>query len=387
MEMSKFLKAVWFTPGVKHRWGLPMLFEGKPGTAKTSMVEQAAVACGLHCEVLIGSLREPSDFLGLPIPEKAGDRTRTAYASPTWVDRVTKAGRAVVPFDEINTAPPATQAALLRVVLEGFVGDDKVPDTVRFVAMMNATEDAAGGWDLAPPLANRFGHFKWDVPDSETWGDWLLAGANGHSSSEAFDPKAEEERVLKAWPTPWAKSRGLVAGFIRKRPELLFKMPNAGDPAASKAWPSPRTWEYAARAIAGSEVHELDEVNADALLAAFVGASAASEFTFYRKEADLPDPADLLDGKVTFKHEPKRLDRTVAVFSACAALVTSPKAEKQADRCAALWKMCAEVMKDAADVVVPAARALVRAKLSRVSEAKPVLVKLQPILAAAGIAP
>jgi hypothetical protein len=52
-----------------------------------------------------------------------------------------------------------------------------------------------------------------------------------------------------------------------------------------------------------------------------------------------------------------------------------------------LWTIMSEVAKDAADVIVPAAQVLVRSKLSgkSVSAATPVLVKLAPILSAAGI--
>jgi hypothetical protein len=251
--------------------------------------------------------------------------------------------------------------------------------------MMNSTEDAAGGWDLAPPLANRFGHFKWDGPDASEWSDWALGGANGQEVGEGFNAEAEEKRVMAAWPSPWAKARGVVAGFIQKRPELLHQMPKSGDPKASKAWPSHRTWEYAMRAIAGAEIHDLPEIERDELISAFIGSGAAGELITYITEADLPDPAELLDGQVSFEHEPKRLDRTAAVLASCAALVTSAKAVKQADRAAALWKICQPIVKDAADIVVPTGRALVKAKLSKSPEARPVLLKLQPILAAAGV--
>ncbi len=52
----------------------------------------------------------------------------------------------------------------------------------------------------------------------------------------------EEERVMNAWPNAEAKAKGLVAGFLRRRPELLHKQPKADDPQASRAWPSRRTW-------------------------------------------------------------------------------------------------------------------------------------------------
>jgi MoxR-like ATPase len=386
MNMTELIKAIWFTPAPKGRWGLNMIFEGRPGSAKTAHIEESARLSNLHIETVIASLREPADFNGLPIPtESKGGGTRVIQAPPHWAQALVDAKRGVGFFDEINTAPPSVQAALLRVVLDGVVGDLKLPPTARFVAAMNATEEAAGGWDLAAPLANRFGHWSWQSPDAESWGDWLLGSTDAEETK--FDPEKEEERVIKAFPGPFAKARGLVSGFVRARPELLLKMPKAGDPAASKAWPSPRTWEMASRAIAGAEVHGLDEVTSEMLVSAFIGSGPASELGTYRRKADLPDPADVLDGKVTFKHDPKRLDRTVAVFSGCAALVTSPSAAKRDIRAATLWKLMTPIIGDAADVIVPAARALVRAKLQTFPEARSILLKIQPVLQAAGITP
>src|SRR5205823_11964182 len=63
----------------------------------------------------------------------------------------------------ISTAPPAVQAAMLRIVLERVVGDLELPPGVRVVAAANPPEQAADGWDLAPPLANRLVHLDWPV--------------------------------------------------------------------------------------------------------------------------------------------------------------------------------------------------------------------------------
>src|SRR3712207_8358814 len=100
---------------------VPSLLWGAPGTGKTSVVRAMAGAAGWHCETVIASIREPSDFAGLPIV--TGDRTRVDFAPPRWAVALAEAGEGVAFFDEISTAPPAVQAALLRVVLERTVGD------------------------------------------------------------------------------------------------------------------------------------------------------------------------------------------------------------------------------------------------------------------------
>jgi hypothetical protein len=384
MNIQKILKCVFFTPGAKHRWGLPLLLEGPPGGAKTALSEEAIRSGGLLCEVIIGSLREPSDFLGLPFP----DQGRTRYLLPTWAAKVAEAQRAVVFFDEINSAAPSVQSALLRVVLDGAVGECTLPPTVRFIAAMNPVEQAAGGYDLAPPLANRFGHIKMETVSVDAWSDWLLgAGGNGDNAQKPLDAEAEEKRVLAAWAGPFAKASGLVTGFLKARPGLLHQMPKEGDPSASRAWPSLRTWEMATRALASAEVHGLDGSDTEELIGAFIGIPVAAEFYQWRKNADLPNPEDVLDGKVKFEPDPKRLDIAMAVYSSCSALVCQPKCDKKTARVSKLWNLLEDTVKaERADLVVPAARALVRARLSGTAESRPVMKRLHPILVAAGMA-
>jgi MoxR-like ATPase len=94
-------------------------------------------------------------------------------------------------FDEISTAPPAVQAALLRVVLEREVGDLSLPPSVSIVAAANPPERTVGGWDLTAPLANRFCHLQWEHRRD----DWV----DGMLRATWVDGK------LRGWPTPDVK--------------------------------------------------------------------------------------------------------------------------------------------------------------------------------------
>lgn len=381
---TKLLHAALFTPLVDGVWGLPILIEGKPGTAKTALINKIARSLGWPCENLRPGARGEGAFGVVPMPDKLADGTSILrYPAPEWVEKFrrkdgTEVG--IINVDEINTAAPGLQPALLSIPLDREVGGHKFGPRVRCLATMNPVEHAAGGYDLAAPVANRFGRIVWDTPDADEWSAWLVGGCNG---MPPMDADAEEARVLSVWPSAFAKACGLVASFVRRRPELLHKMPADGSPEQSRPWPSPRTWELACRALAGAEVHDLDILDRDELVGAFIGHAAAAEFFAWMEAQDLPSPDAVLDGKVEWKHDPERLDRTEAVLSSCAALLTPKTAEKRHERAAKLWSLFAEVAADAKDIVVPVLRAAVTAGLEKGhKEAVPVLAKMHVVVQA-----
>lgn len=386
---TRIVHAALYTPGPKHRWGQPLRIIGAPGTAKSALIEAVAEASGLHVEVVIASLRDPTDFLGLPVPREDGS---VGYAPPAWALRAAAAKHAVVFLDEINCAPPAVQAALLRVVLDRVVGDFTLPPTVRILSAQNAVEDAAGGYDLAAPLANRFGTLPdWTGPNCDEWCSWLLQAGNGNEVEVATPAEVEEARVLKLWPSAYAKASGITTSFLKRKPSLLHAQPASGSPQASLAWPSRRTWEMATRALAASEIHHLDESESDRYVGAFVGSAAIRELRSWLVNVDLPDPAELLDGKIAWQHDPDRLDRTMVVCSSCAALVAPQSAAKRIPRAEAAWKLIHGLM-EVSDVVLPAVRTLVSEQVRLVrgpkgmfKDAAEVLAKFMPIFIAAGI--
>ncbi|WP_240777725.1 AAA family ATPase, partial [Nonomuraea basaltis] len=210
---------------------LPVILWGSPGTGKTSAVLALGRRLGLPVEVVVGSIREPSDFAGLPVLRDGS----TWFAPPRWAERLAASGSGILFLDELTTAPPAVQAAMLRVVLERAVGDLALPASVRIVAAANPPEQAADGWDLSAPLANRLIHLDWKISAASV--------AEGFAGGFPVPDPA-------GWSEPSAvavgRARALVGAFLRVRPELVLAVPDG----PARAWPSPRTWELAATALA-----------------------------------------------------------------------------------------------------------------------------------------
>jgi len=328
--------------------GVPVLLWGSPGTGKTSVIRAMAQTAGLPCEVVIASIREPSDFAGLPIIDR-GDGSRApsvVFAPPSWATALASAGRGLAFFDEISTAPPAVQAALLRVVLERTVGDLTLPDEVSVVAAANPPEQAADGWDLSPPLANRFCHLDWPV-DART----VAAGfASGW-------PTPAPPVLRDGWRARVPVARSWVAGFITVRPMLALDVPTDAT-GAGRAWPSPRSWDLAARLQAAAEAAAISELATSLLVRGCVGPGPGVEYVTWLAEADLPDPEAVLADPDSFVL-PDRGDRAYAALTSIAAAVV---ADTTPDRWARGWRAFGHAADAAPDVAAAAARTLARCR-------------------------
>ncbi|KNZ70324.1 AAA domain (dynein-related subfamily) [Thermincola ferriacetica] len=346
--------------------GTPVLAWGPPGVGKTASISALADKLGLPLEVVLASIREPADFSGLPVIRDNG----VVMEPPAWARRLAEAGKGILFLDEISTAPPAVQAALLRVVLDRVVGDLPLPDGVSVVAAANPPEQAAGGWDLSAPLANRFCHLTWSL-DTEAWVDGMIQGWR----------IPVVPRLPDGWEAGIPASRALVAGFIRHRPHLLLQVP-ASDEQAGRAWPSPRSWDMAARLLAACDAAQAGEDVAASLVAGCVGEGAGLEFLAWRKALDLPDPEEILAHPDRFRI-PERGDQAFAVLTA---VVSAAVGNLTKDRWLAAWQVLARAAEQGVkDIAAAAAKALAAAKKPNLPLPQKELREFIPLLQKGGL--
>lgn len=406
-SQEKILFASLFTKGLNDRWGVPLVLVGPPGGVKTSTIRQVNQMAGLHNETVISSLREPTDFLGLGVPKDMiltehtqhlspdGDASIKVmnYCPPDFAIRAALAKRATITLDEVNTSAPAVQAALLRFVNEGVCGELQMPPECRFLLAMNETEDAAGGWDIAPSLANRMGWLNWDAPDVGMFQSYLMGG--GKMNIQPVNAAAEEAAVNALWTEAFARAAGDACGFLNAKPDGLHRKPAAGSPGASRAWPSHRTWDLAIRARAAGYIYDLSPREIANFVGAFIGDAALGEWNTWLKHADLPDPTAFLDGQVAFSHQPARLDRTAALLTAATGVVVNGgrdgkpgSAQLNAKRAETLWAFHEGLSAQAPDLSLGSVVELCTARLMTGSQtAYRVLAKMEPVMTAAGITP
>lgn len=254
-----------------------------------------------------------------------------------------------------NCTPPAVQAALMRVVLDRHVGELQLPSSVRVVCAANPTGLAAGGWDLAAPLANRLIHISWPSPPVDDWLAWLIS-----ESTKPGDP----QRWLGA---EGLRVRSLLAGFMQRFPGRLIEVPK-DEESRGRAWPSPRSWEMCARSL--SEVidphpAELPLDSLSFLASSAVGSGAGAELVAWAKDADLPDPEAVLEDPTSWQVDASRQDRVWATLAGVYASVMAKRDAKgaiPAKRWKAAWAVFGQADKHGATGAATAALAIPLAK-------------------------
>ena len=270
----------------------PVMLWGAPGVGKSQLVAQVAREADLPLIDIRLSQLEPSDLRGIPF--RVDDRVE--WAIPSMLPHQDKHGDCGVLFlDEITSAPPSVSAAAYQLILDRRLGDYEVPQGWAIVAAGNRQGDRGVTYAMPAPLANRFSHYEVDTHLD----DWVL----------------------------WAYRAGIddrLVGFLRFRPELLFDFDPAQNPVA---FPSPRSWEFAHRAL--QKFAEEPDMLGGALQACVGPAAGVELHAFIRHLDELPDIDAILNGEETTV--PADLDLQYAVAAALVGRASGPQGNASAE--------------------------------------------------------
>ncbi|MER5337935.1 MoxR family ATPase [Micromonospora sp. NPDC002717] len=320
---------------------LPVLLWGEPGIGKTAALTQLAATLDLPLTTVVASVHEPSDFSGLPIVGDDPAAQGVPMAPPDWAVRLVRAGRGLLFLDELSTAPPAVQAALLRLVLERRIGTLRLPPGVRIVAAANPRSSAADGWELSAPLANRFVHLQWAHDN-----DVVVRGLGGiwpRAALPRLDPALLSEAVTFA--------RRAVCGFLTARPGLVHRLPS-NEGRRGGPWPSPRSWDMTLRLVAFATAAGVSRDVLSLLVRGTVGDGPGLELLASMDRMDLPAPEALLADPAAAVL-PERGDLRQAVLDG---VVEAVRRRPEKARWDAAWALLVRALETGAPdlVVVPA---------------------------------
>jgi hypothetical protein len=255
----------------------PVMLWGPPGVGKSQIVAQVAARHKTPMIDLRLSQMEPTDLRGIPFRVNE----LVEWAVPAMMpDAVRHGYEGILFLDEITSAAPTVSAAAYQLILDRALGAYEVPPGWAIFAAGNRQGDRGITYSMPAPLANRFTHFDVDV-NLDDWVAWAYA----HDI---------DERII---------------AFLRFRPELLFDFNPAHNPVA---FPSPRSWEFAHRAL--SKFADQPALLLGALQAC-VGPAAGIEAKAFMDNLDnLPDIDAIAAGSSATV--PKETDLQYAVASA-----------------------------------------------------------------------
>jgi hypothetical protein len=291
-QLSAILDQEFLSAGEGHH--TPVMLWGPPGVGKSQVVAQVARRHGVPMQDIRLSQMEPSDLRGIPF--RVGDLVE--WAVPAMLPDVERHGEQGILFlDEITSAPPSVSAAAYQLILDRRLGDYQVPEGWAIFAAGNRQGDRGVTYAMPAPLANRFSHFQFEV-HLDDWSHW------------AFDAGIDERLI----------------GFLRFKPELLFDFDPVRASAGEMAFPTPRSWEFAHRALRKFEVHP--ELLPGAL-AACVGQAAGIECAAWLESLEkLPDIEAILRGEDP--EPPTEVDLQYALAAALAGRALRARGTKEA---------------------------------------------------------
>jgi alkaline phosphatase D len=156
--------------------GHVVMMVGPHGIGKTEVVKSYAATANLHSEILMLSLLDTGDMLGLPYREGLS----TKWAQPVWFTRILEAyangQRSVLFLDEINRASNDLIGASLQLILDGRLNEHQLPPGTMIVAAINPDDGNYSVNSLDPAMMDRMVVCEVEA-DAQSW--LRYAKANG----------------------------------------------------------------------------------------------------------------------------------------------------------------------------------------------------------------
>lgn len=243
----------------------PVFLWGPPGIGKSEVVAEVAEELGGLVIDLRMAQMEPTDIRGIPFFNK--ELSKMDWAPPVDLPDEELASQypvVVLFLDEMNSAPPAVQAAGYQLILNRRVGKYKLPDNVRIVAAGNRDSDKGVTYRMPMPLANRFVHIEMRA-DFASWQNWAV-------------------------------NKGIhkdVVGYLSFAKQDIYDFDSK---SSSRAFATPRSWVFVSDLLKDEDTDNDTLFN---LIAGAVGEGLAVKFMAHRKIAGkMPEPSDILSGKI-----------------------------------------------------------------------------------------
>ena len=213
MSESRTVTSVQARKGIKaaleHR--RPLFLWGPPGIGKSELVADITQELGgLMIDLRLGQM-DPTDIRGIPFYNK--EINKMDWAAPVDLPDEEMASQypiIILFLDELNAAPPATQAAAYQLILNRACGKYKLPANVAMIAAGNRESDKGVTYRMPSPLANRFVHLEMRA-DFSAYLEWAVknqihkdvVGYLSFAKQDLYDYDSKSSSRAFATPRSW----------------------------------------------------------------------------------------------------------------------------------------------------------------------------------------
>lgn len=243
--------------------GLVPFIHGSPGIGKSDIVRQTAKKYNLKVIDLRLSQCDPSDLNGFPQLSGKKATYLPMDTFPIESDTIPEGYEGWLLFlDEMNSAPPAVQAAAYKIVLDRAVGNHKLHPNVLMVCAGNLDTDNAIVEEMSTALQSRLCHINL-TPSAKEWVDWGIKNKIHHK----------------------------VLSYIEYKPDNLYQF-SSNNP--DNTFACPRTWEFVSKLLNKNESN-IEDKDLLPLISGVLGQAVGREFIgFLSLYKELPSFIHLL---------------------------------------------------------------------------------------------
>lgn len=288
------------------------LIEGKHGIGKSDIVKQYAKENDMHCEVLLLSLLDTADLIGIPRTVSIGGQATTVWAAPSWFNRIIDAAWPVhLKMEDLVFHNKAFEAYLVKSYKNEISREELNAAYCQFKHISNSglvihvQSDVSYKYSKRSALfLDEFNRAPLDILNASlqlildkrlndhqlpivnglpTFVIAAINPSNGDYTTNELDPALKDRFIhcvaepdAKSW-LEWARTNELapvVRDFISEHPNRIHHTSKDGNTSAT-----PRSWTALAKVM--SNIEKLPHEIHYNLMEGLIGQDLASQFLSY----------------------------------------------------------------------------------------------------------
>jgi len=261
---------------IEHNLKHAVLGLGAPGVGKSELIRQIGAKYGYKViDIRLAQMSEV-EIGGLIYPNES--RTKTVWLAPDILPNEERDGKnTILLLDEITSCNKRVQVAAYQLILDRRIGEYHLPEGTFVVALGNREDDDGVYIKLAGPLADRFEiHYL-----EPSFSDWKYDFAIPHNVH------------------PW------IIDYLSTKPSALHTQTVDGE---DMVFATPRSWVRVSDILSFDS--DIDKKVIQHKIIGNIGEREGRQFIAFcrkRKENNLIDPMDFLNGKQKAPKEPDKI--------------------------------------------------------------------------------